>query len=128
MESQRPLKNALLANAIFSTFSGLIFLMAASFVADLIGAGEPWLYQGLGAGLLGFAALVGWTATRPSIDTTLARMISFGDFGWVLGTIVVIAIFFTQLNGSGIVAMLVVAAIVLMFGLSQLRGIQVATA
>ena len=128
MESEKLLKNALLANAIFSTISGLTFMLASGAVADLVGLGEPWLNQGLGAGLLGFAVLVGWTATRPSIDTALARMISFGDFGWVLGTMVVIALFFGQLNAMGILAMLVIAAIVLVFGLSQLRGIQVAAA
>lgn len=121
--SQKTLQMALLANAVFSTLSGLTFMIAGQVVANLVGIGLPIVYQLIGAGLLGFAAYVAWTATRHSINTYTALQISLADFLWVLGTIVVITVMFQLLNSSGIVALLSVAGIVLVFALLQLKGI-----
>ena len=121
--SQKTLKMALLANAVFSTLSGLTFIVAGQVVANLVGIGLPIVYQLIGVGLLGFAAYVAWTATRHSINTYAALQISLADFVWVLGTVVVIMVMFQSLNSSGIVALLSVASIVLVFALLQLKGI-----
>ncbi len=121
--NEKALKSALLFNAVFSTLSGLTFILFSRFVADLIGIGTPIVYQILGVGLLGFAGCLVWTATRTPINTFHAMLISLADFLWVFGTVVVISVAFSALNSAGILAMLIVAAIVLFFGLNQLRGI-----
>ena len=120
--SEKTLKTALLSNAVFSTLSGLTFMIDSQFVADLVGLGAPLLYQIIGAGLLGFAGYVAWTATRKPINTYAALQISLGDLLWVLGTILVIVLAFNSLNSAGIVAMLIVAGFVLTFALLQLKG------
>jgi len=122
--SEKTLKTTLLSNAVFSTLSGLTFMVDSQFVANLVGIGAPILYQILGVGLLGFAGYVIWTASRKPINTYDALQISIGDFLWVLATFVVIALAFGSLNSGGIVAMLVVAGIVLAFALLQLKGLR----
>ncbi len=117
------LRNALLANATFSALSGLALVLFSSDAAGLLGIGSPIVYQVLGLGLLGFAGVVIWTATRRPINTFVAMLISLADLLWVAGTIVVILVAYSALKTTGIVAMLGVAAFVLFFGLRQLVGI-----
>jgi len=120
---ETTLKTALLSNAIFSTLSGVMSIIFAHAVAELIGAGEPILYQIIGAGLLGFAGLVAWTGTRRPINTLLAALISIADFSWVAGTLLLISLTFAGLQPVGILTVLAIAGVVLFFGLRQLQGI-----
>ena len=84
------LRIALLSNALFSTLSGLTFIIFSRSIAELIGIDIPVIYQIIGVGLLGFASFVAWTGTRERIDTFLAALISIADFAWVGGTLVLI--------------------------------------
>ncbi|MCU0498810.1 MAG: SRPBCC family protein [Anaerolineae bacterium] len=118
------LKTALLANALFSILSGLMLILFSDAVRSLIGIGELILYQFVGVGLLGFASIVIWTATRNPINTFLAMMISLADFLWVIGTLLVILGVFSLLQPLGMLILLGVGAIVLFFGVRQLQGIQ----
>lgn len=121
--SEKTLKTALISNAVFSTISGLVFIILGRTVADLIGIGAPIMYQIVGAGLLGFGGFTAWTGTRNPINTFIAALISVADLLWVVGTILLIALAFGLLNPAGIVALLIIAVIVLFFGLRQLHGI-----
>jgi len=116
------LRTALLSNALFSTISGLTFVMLSHSVAQWIGIGTPIIYRGIGIGLLGFAAFVAWTGIRKPINTSWAALISIADFGWVAGTLVLVALSFEALEPGGML-LLVIAANVLFFGLRQLQGI-----
>ena len=120
---EKTLKTALLSNAIFSTVSGLIFIIFGQFVANLIGISAPIVYQIIGMGLVLFGGFVAWTATRKPINTFIASLISVADFLWVIGTILLIASAFRLLNPGGIAVLLAIAAIVLFFGLRQLHDI-----
>lgn len=126
--SEQPLRRELLANAAFSTLSGGTFVLFGPAVADLIGIGIPLVYQIIGLGLLVFAGYVLWIATRKTVDTFAVLQISLGDFLWVMGTLVVILLTLPSLHWGGLVAMLLVAAVVLRFGIGQLNGISKAYA
>ena len=117
------LKTALLSNALFSVLSVLIFIIFSPSVAELMGIGQPVIYQILGVGLLGFAGVVAWTGTREPIDTLLAALISIADFAWVVGTLILITVALGALQPAGIGVLLAIAAIVLFFGVRQLQGI-----
>ncbi len=119
----RTLRTALLANALFSTLSGLTCIVLSRAVAEFMGTGEPLVYRIIGLGLLGFAGFVTWTGTRHHIDTVAAALISIADFAWVAGTVVLIVLAFAPLQTAGMLMLLVIAAIVLTFGLRQLQGV-----
>jgi hypothetical protein len=118
------LRTALLANAAFSAVSGLIFATRSDAVAGLIGPGDALIYLALGAGLLGFAALVAWVATRKPVNAFHALLISAADAGWVLGTALLIALLgIAAFQPAGLLALLAIAALVGCFCIAQLLGI-----
>jgi hypothetical protein len=117
------LRIALLSNALFSTLSGLTFVIFSPSVAELIGVGAPIIYQIIGVGLLGFACFVAWTGTRQPINAFLAALISIADFAWVGGTLLLLLLAFPALHTAGIGSLIAIAAIVLFFGIRQLQGI-----
>lgn len=126
------LKRALAANAVFSAVSGALLVVAAPMVAGLIltgpfslfGVGETALLRVLGGGLLIFAAIVGWTErqARPSAPVVVA--ISLADFGWVLGSALLLALGASAFTASGSALVIAVAALVLAFGVLQLGGLR----
>jgi hypothetical protein len=123
MPDARLLRAALLANAAFSTGCGLLLLLAPGQVGDLLGLEVPRVLQAVGLGLLVFAADLVHQATRSRLATWRALYASAGDLLWVAGTFVGLLAFPNALSGTGIVVVLLVAAVVLLFGALQLRGI-----
>jgi hypothetical protein len=122
------LRLVLRINAGFSALTGLIGLAAGGPVADFLGddpsadflgVDQVWLVRLIGLGLLGFAVAVAGVA-RLDYQRLAAgsRIISFNDFGWVLGTVAVVAL--GWLSTGGAVAMGLIAVVVLEFGVSQL--------
>lgn len=121
-ERQRWLRNSLLANAVFSTLSGLTFTLAATSVADFIGLEQSLWVRSIGVGLLGFAAYVAFVATRPEIDLRAAIAIVVGDLAWVVGTVPVVML--DLLSANGLVAAVAIADVVGVFALLQYYGVR----
>ena len=121
-DRQRWLRNSLLGNAVFSVLSGLTFTLAADSIAQFIGIEPAYLVLSVGLGLLGFAAFVGFVATRPEIDLRLAVSIVIGDLSWVAGTVPLVML--DVLSSNGVVAAIVIADIVLLFAGLQYFGVR----
>lgn len=118
MVLDNKLRNLLRINAAFSTLTGAIALVAASPVADFLGVQQVWLIRLLGVALLGFAAAVLLTsrAQGRALDVG-SQIISLNDFGWVLGTLVVLAL--GWLTTEGAVVMGLIGLLVLSLGIGQ---------
>ena len=114
------LRKALLANTGFSVVTGLIGLIFDGPVADALGVDQVWLIRLLSAGLLGFAGVVFLVArsSQPVLQRW-SQEISLGDFGWVTGTIVVVAL--GLLSTSGAITMGLIGLAVFGLGLAQFR-------
>jgi hypothetical protein len=121
-DRQSWLRYSLLANAVFSTLSGLTFAIGAGAVASFIGVAEVALVRVAGLGLLGFAAYVAFVATRPEIDLKAALAIIVGDLSWVVGTVPIVLL--DLLSTQGVVAAFVVADVVLLFAALQYIGVR----
>ncbi len=117
------LKSALLSNAVFSVVSGMVLMIFGAAIADLIGIGAPWVYQIVGAGLVGFAGVVGWTARTP-INPQWATWISVADGAWVVGTVLLVIVAGGVLKPLGVMALLMVAGVVGGFAVWQMRGVR----
>lgn len=117
--NQNGLKKVLLTNAGFSALSGLVLLVGATALSRLFGEAHPWIFRGIGIGLLLFAGDI--LATCRSVPVSRAKVLyfSFGDFGWVLGSIALFIAVPLSAVAAGIVAG--VALIVLAFGVAQFR-------
>ncbi|MDZ4297760.1 MAG: SRPBCC family protein [Moraxellaceae bacterium] len=118
-----PLRMALAANALFSlTCAGVMILFPAT-VGQWLGVNAPLLLQTLGAGLVLFAVDLLHQATRQRLATWRALYASLADLLWVVASVIVLVAFTQLFTPVGTALVVAIAAIVLLFGLLQLRGI-----
>lgn len=124
MNNTRPLRIALLGNALFSTASGLVMLIAPDRIAKLLGIEAHTIFMLIGAGLLLFAVDLTHQATRPRIRTWRALYASAADLLWVLASVAGLIVFADNLPLTGFWAITAVALLVLVFAAWQLFGIE----
>ncbi|MEE9414824.1 MAG: SRPBCC family protein [Acidimicrobiales bacterium] len=115
------LRNLMRLNSEFSIVTGLIGLIGAGRVAELFDVEQVWVIRLLAAGLIGFAGIVfAVSGMRTSRLRKWSQIVSLNDFGWVFGTVVVIAL--GQLSAAGALVMGTTGIVVLLFGAAQLRA------
>lgn len=122
--SDRLLRRTLTANAVFSTICGLCLIVFAAPLAALMGTVPTWLLVTVGIALFPFAIGLFVNARRKEISLSEARLVVIMDFGWVAGSIGVIALYADQLTLAGMDVILAVAAVVAVFGVLQTIGIR----
>ena len=126
MPHDRPLRIALLANALFASATGSLILIAPATVVALLGiAYHPFLTV-IGAGLVVFALDLAHQATRGRIQTWRAAYATVLDLAWVAGTVVVLATQHHVFTTTGVVLIAAVGALVLGFAIGQGWGIDTA--
>jgi hypothetical protein len=123
MKRSRPLRAALLANAVFSTSCASVMIFAPAWVGDRLGLQIPLVLQIVGLGLVIFAVDLVHQATRPRMATWRALYASLADFLWVVATVGGVTFFAENLSDSGLFTVSAVAAMVFAFGAWQLWGI-----
>lgn len=116
-------KKWLIANAVFSTISGLVLIIDNSPMQELFGFSNDFVFPVLGVGLLIFAGMVFRVAIKKSGDRKEVQSISFADFGWVAGSIVLIAFRPFELTTTGYIVIAAVALVVALFGIQQYRSV-----
>ncbi|MEQ8717413.1 MAG: SRPBCC family protein [Acidimicrobiales bacterium] len=120
-QAATALRNRLRVNAAFSWATGTIALVLGGPLADLFDLDEVWLVRLLGGGLLAFGlGVFALSGARTTVLTTWSAGISLADFGWVVGTVVVLAL--GWLSTAGAVVMSVVGAVVGGLGSAQLAA------
>jgi hypothetical protein len=124
--NQNGLKKVLRVNAGFSTLSGLILIVDAGALSGLFGQVHPWVFRGVGIGLLLFAADILITCRRAEVPRHKALYFSLSDFGWVAGSVLLLAA--APLPATAVAIVAGVALVVLGFGILQMRQIRRAPA
>jgi len=119
--NQNGLKKVLLFNAGFSALSGLALILGATALSGLFGEAHPWIFRGIGIGLLLFAGDILATCRSPQVSRAKALYFSYGDFGWVVGSIALLLA--APLSAVAAAIVVGVAVIVLVFGVAQFRQI-----
>lgn len=117
--NQNGLKKVLLLNAGFSVFSGLGLILWAAALSGLFGDAHPWIFRGIGIGLLLFAVDIFAACRGARVSRGKALYFSIGDFGWVAGSVVLLVAI--PLPAPAATMVTGVALIVLGFGVAQLR-------
>jgi hypothetical protein len=121
-ERQQLLRRALLANASFSTISGLVLVFAQRWVVRLLGLPEPINLISLGIGLLVFAAILVLFARKNPVKLLDAWIAVILDAAWVIGTYPLLFVVPFSTSGKWVVA--IVAEVVMVFALVQWLGIR----
>jgi len=124
---QLLLRNALIANALFSALSGLALVGFGESVSQWMGVAPPWLLRTVGAGLLAFAAFLFWEARRAVLNPARALLATLADLGWVMGSVVLLLLPIATFSSVGRWTVALVAAVVLIFALLQLAGLRTLT-
>ena len=113
------LKRVLWINAAFSTGSAIVLLVGAGGLSALFGGASPWLFRGIGLGLLLFAADIASSCRRPRLTRGKVLYFSFGDFGCVLGSVLLLIA--VPLPSGAVVIVGLVGLVVLALGVAQYR-------
>ncbi len=116
--NDRMLRVVLGTNAVTSVAAGMAALLAGGALDALLDTGHPGWVRLVGAGLVVFGIAVAAVA-RSSTDVLVrwAPIVSVADAAWVVFTVVSIALGWYSTTGA--VAMAVVGAIVVVFGVEQ---------
>ena len=118
------LRRSLGANAGFSALSGVVLIAFHGPLDRFIGLGLPWLLIVLGAGLLGFAALIALNLRRTRISRTEAWLTVASDIAWVAGSAVILLGFPDLLDTGGKWLVALAAVGVADFALLQTLGLR----
>lgn len=116
------LKQMLTANAVFSTASGLMLIVARDALAAEITA-PPWLFVAIGVGLLAFAAQLALMVAKPELARRLAMQVVLSDVGWVVATSAALVAFYTRVSALGVALIVVINVVVATLALLQYRGL-----
>jgi hypothetical protein len=118
--SALPLRISLSANAAFSALSGVTLMLAPEAISELLANAPVPAIEAVGAGLLLFAMLVSWVASRPAPDPAAVTGISVADIGWVVLSAVALIAYGPRLTAAGALAIGGAAVVVLLFAAAQL--------
>ena len=118
------LLRALMLNAAFSAFSALIMFIAGGWVAEQLGLPSTVQVYAL-AGFLAVLALHlgNIVRTRNIRIWEIAGIIS-GDIAWVIGSVVLVALYFKSITATGLILIDIAAVAVLTFAILQIRGLK----
>lgn len=127
------LRRILYGNVAFSSSSAALFILASQQVAEFIGIANVMVFNlingvtfifVLGIGLAIFAADILYAVTRPTLNIKKASSIVVADFIWVVLSWILLATGAVPFSDAGNWAVLIVADIVLIFGIAEIVGIR----
>ena len=124
MSKDPLLLRTLRGNAVFSGCSSLLLLSAAPWIATQLGL-QRTMPVYVTAGVLALFALQLANIVRSrQIRTLEIAGIIGGDIAWVLGSAVLVALFYSSMTTLGVLLVDVVALAVLFFAIQQIRGLR----
>ena len=124
MSNHDLLLRALRMNAAFSSVSALALMALAPWIAAQLGLGAASPVYVVGALLAAFALQL-WNIVRTRVIRGWEiKGIIAGDMAWVVGTAVLVSLYYPQLTATGLVLVDVVAIAVLFFAIQQIRGLR----
>ncbi|GGG39895.1 hypothetical protein GCM10011344_45920 [Dokdonia pacifica] len=115
------LQKALTLNAVFSSLSGLILMIANQRIAHEFGTGNNSVFWIIGSLLLFFSATITYEIFKLRKSGVIAIIVQ--DFLWVLGSIILIITNPFHITNTGIYSISIVAIIVLGMGLNQYKAL-----
>src|SRR6266849_3995003 len=101
-ERQQLLRMALMGNALFSTISGLILILAGQWVVRLLGLPESVNLITMGISLLVFAVTLVVFARRKPIKVSDAWIAVVLDLAWIVGIVAEVVMLFALAQWLGI--------------------------
>ena len=117
------LLRALTLNAAFSAFSAIMMFIAGGWIAEQLGLASAVSVYAIAGFLLLFALQLSNIVRTRNIRTWEIAGIISGDIAWVIGSVVLVAIYYQSITASGLALVDVIALAVLTFAILQIRGL-----
>ena len=111
-------------NATATAVTGVAMLAARGFLPPLFGLGSPLLLDLIAVFFLAYAAGLFFFAARPQVERLALLAFAAADTAWVVGSAVVLLMFWPQLTPIGRVLIIAVAIVVDAFAMLQFRAAQ----
>jgi len=118
------LLRALMLNAAFSAFSALIMFIAGGWVAKQLGLPSAVQVYALAGFLAVFALQLGNIVRTRNIRIWEIAGIISGDIAWVIGSVVLVTLYFHSITATGLILIDIAALAVLTFAILQIRGLK----
>ncbi|MFJ9343553.1 hypothetical protein ACIRP0_30365 [Streptomyces sp. NPDC101733] len=119
----RPLRTFLILDAIVTGANGLIYLLAAGPVGDLLDVSTGVL-RGIGAFLTVFGLVVALVARRPVPSTVATKVIIEANLLWTVASVATAIFAWLGTNTLGTVWTVMQAAVVGLFAVLQITGLK----
>jgi hypothetical protein len=113
-------------NATATAATGLAMLAARGFLPPLFGLGSPLLLDLVAIFFLVYAGALFFFAARPQVERPALLAFAAGDAAWVVGSAVVLLLFWSQLTPVARVLIIGVAIVVDAFAMLQYRAARTA--
>jgi Polyketide cyclase / dehydrase and lipid transport len=123
MTTTGSLRLAIAANALFSLSCAAFMILRSDLVSRWLSVQFTLILPAIGVGLVFFAVDLLHQATRRRIVTWRALYASAADFLWVMGSFILLGLFPNTLSYSGNQLVILIAVIVLIFGIWQVWAI-----
>jgi len=118
------LRRTLQADSAVSLLAGLLLIADAAPIAAFSGLPWPLALEVIGAGLLGYAAVMFLGARRASIDQRLALGCVIADTAWVAASALILLAGWPQLTTAGFWAVLALADVGALFAVLKFVGLR----
>jgi len=103
MKNQKRLKQALLANAVFSLCSAIVMICFSKSIANLMNISQSYILLAIGIGLLLFAVLVYNSTRGKEINRKLVQSIIVQDWIWVIGSVTILGFQLFNISYTGLI-------------------------
>ena len=110
-------------NAVSTAACAIGMLATRPFLYSLFGLDTPILLDVLAVGLWGYALALTIAAHRQPVSRLALMIFTAGDALWVVGSVFVLVLFWTQLTPLARVLVIAVAAVVEVFTTLQFRAV-----
>ena len=124
MSNSPLLLRALRLNALFSGSSAVLMLLAGPWIAVQLGLNSATLVYATAGLLAVFALQLGNIVRTRKIRTIEIAGVILGDIAWVVGSVILVALFYSSLTTTGLLLVDFVAVAVLYLAIQQLRGLR----
>ena len=115
------LRKVLVANAFYSSLSGITIIAIAGILGEMMGIPNLWILRIIGGGLVLFALSILPAIKKLPGNTKPARSIAFQDWAWVAGAVAIISLQLFDMTNSGYWILGIVSVPVAIFAFLQTR-------
>ncbi len=124
--NDRLLRIVLEVDSVISGIAGLGFLVFSSSIAAFLGVSPDaaGIIAAVGAGFLAWAAALMYIATRSQVNRGAVWAVIAGNAIWVLGSLLILIADPFTFSTEGRWATLIIADVVLLFGIGQYIGLR----